>query len=239
MSTITRFTYSKLRREEQRSFNRRMMRIIEETFGADTKHFAEFKSNADKMAEILGRKGSLESTSLAELDKTADGAWTGLYYALQATIRHPDAAVREAASIVNAVFEKIKKPINLNYDQEYGALQTLLEMLSKLDASVLTTARVDEYVAHLQASVSAFITASDIVDDIKAKRIAGEMKEAANGCSSNWIALCKYIEAMADIDNAEAIEAVKRLDAITSAIKLRLEMRKTTKDTTNIIDDIA
>jgi len=239
MVSITRIIYRSLRRDEQRSFNRRIMRVIEETFGADTKHYVEFKANADRFAELLSNKGYIESTSLVDLDKVADNAWTALYYQLQASMRHPREEVRLAAQTVNDVFEKIKKPINLNYDQEYGALQTLLDMLAQLDPTILAVSLVDEYVAHLAHSVDAFIKANNAVDDIKSQSMTGEIKEAANGCNNSWNALCKYIEAMAELDNECAQRAAKRLDTITSAIKTRLSMRKSTKDSANIVDEIA
>ena len=144
---ISRISYTALRRDEQHSFNNRVLHILDTSCGACGKPYDDFKSAAEKFGALLHEKGFATSLSLEDYDRKADEAWRGLDAQISASRRHPKEDVRNAAQTVNDVFSKTSNPTNLNYDQEYGALSVLLSQLNAMDRTVLVLARVDEYVS--------------------------------------------------------------------------------------------
>ena len=227
---ICRVNYAALRREEQHSFNQRIMRILDTTCGACGKPYEEFKAATELLASLMHEKGFVTSLSLEEYDRKADEAWRGLSDQISASLRHPKDAVREAAQTVYHVFSKTSNPTNLNYDQEYGALSILLSQLNALDKSILESARVDEYVDYLDQCVAEFIEASKKTIDAKSKQQIGAIKDASLNCYKLWQNLAKYLEAMALADALPGVnDAIDQLNTLNTGIKRRLEARKSNK----------
>ena len=237
---INRVNYKALRRDEQHSFNNRVLHILDTTCGACGKPYSEFKAAAEQFGTILHNKGFATSLSLEEYDRKADDAWRGLDAQIAASRKHPKEEVRKAAQVVNDVFSKTANPTNLNYDQEYGALSVLLSQLNALDHSVLVTARIDEYVDYLGECVCDFMEASKKSIDAKSKQQIGALQTVSQDCYKSWQNLAKYLEAMVIADALPgASDAIDQLNAMNASIKRRLEARKSNKiddATINIVE---
>jgi hypothetical protein len=149
---------------------------------------------------------------------------------IQASMKHPESAVREAAKAVYDVFSKTPNPTQLNYDDEYGALSVLLSQLGAMDADVLKAARVIEYVDYLGRCVQEFIDASKKSIDVKSKQQVGVLKNAVMTCYKSWQNLAKYLEVMSMANALPGVQdAIDQLNAMNTSIKRRLEARKTNK----------
>lgn len=234
--SINRINYKALRRDEQHSFNNRVLHILDTTCGACGKPYSEFKTAAEQFGGILHERGFVTSFSLDEYDRKADDAWRGLDAQIEASRKHPREEVKKAAQVVNDVFSKTANPTNLNYDQEYGALSVLLSQLNAIDRSVLVAARVDEYVDYLGKCVNDFMEASQKSIDAKSKQQIGTILSASQNCYKAWQNLVKYLEAMVIADALPgASDAIDQLNAMNATIKRRLETRKSNKtDDANI-----
>lgn len=229
--------YAHFRREEQHSFHDRVMQIVLNTCGKCGKAYDRFEAAAKSFDALLVSKGLAPSLSLEALDMIADDAWRSMSLQLGASLVHPRQGVREAAAKVDAVFSKTPNPTRLGFDEEYGALSTLLSQLAQLDADTLKAALVDEHVQALQAAVEDFIVASTDKLDALAKVQAGQIKEVSAGCFAAWKALARYIEMMASLDELPgASEAIAQLNAMNAAIKRRQELRKANKSVGNIVE---
>jgi len=228
--SIHRVNYKALRRDEQHSFNNRVLHILDTTCGAFGKPYSEFKNAAEQFGGILHDKGFVTSLSLEEFDRKADDAWRGLDAQITASTKHPKEDVRKAAQTVNDVFSKTANPTCMNFDQEYGALSVLLSQLNAMDHSVLVAARVDEFVEYLGECVHDFIEASKQSIDVKSKQQIGAIQSAAQVSYKAWQNLVKYLEAMAIADELPGVsDAIDQLNAMNSSIKRRLEARKSNK----------
>ena len=239
MSTkIVRFGYKLLRREEQHSFHDRVLQILLGTCGKCGAAYERFELAAKQFDILLTNKALAPSLSLKQLDATADAAWSSLNAQVQASLMHPRAEVRDAAERVNAIFSKTPNPTNLNYDQEYGALKTLLSQIATIDAETLKTAWVDEHVAALQMAVEDFVTASANKVDALSKKQSGEIKAAETACYKAWQDLAKYLEVMENLGGlAGSADAIDQLNAMNTAIKRRLDIRKANKNGGNEAED--
>lgn len=240
---IIRFNHSHLRREEQHSFNDRVMQIVLNTCGNCGKAYERFEAAAAAFDKLLTDKALAPSLSLVELDGIADSAWSSLNLMIRACLVHPRSSVRDAASKVNDIFSKTQNPTMLNYDEEYGALRTLLSQLATLDSETIKAALVDEHIAALQKAVEDFVTASASKVDALSKKQTGLIKDAAAECFKAWQDLAKFIEIMDSLDSLPgAANAIDQLNALNAAIKRRLEARKQNKatdkdnDHVNIVD---
>ena len=231
-SKIVKFGYKSLRREEQHSFHDRVLQILLETCGKCGEAYDRFEQAAKAFDRVLTNKALAPSLSLMELDAIADAAWSSLNMQIQASLLHPRAEVRNAAERVNAIFSKTPNPTNLNYDQEYGALRTLLLQFATLDTDTLKAALVDEHVAALQEAVENFVVASANKVDALSKKQSGEIKAAETACYKAWQDLIQYLEVMDTFGGlAGSSDAIARLNAMNTSIKRRLEARKITKAT--------
>lgn len=237
--TILKFKYNKLRRDEIRTFNSRVLQILD-IAGCDAgaKHQA-FRAAAEVYENVLHGQGFASSVSLAEYDRLADDAWTGLSLQIRASLMHPEAAVREAARKVDTVFQKTENPTRLSYDLEYGALSTLVSQLKSLDAEVLEKSFVKPYLNHLDNCVQNFMNAAASVVDTKAQKEIGAVKAAADACYQAWLELVKFLEVAADSGLvAHAGDAIVRLNVMNAEIKSRTNVRKPQKDD-NLFENIA
>jgi hypothetical protein len=227
---IIRFNHTHLRREEQHSFHDRVMQIVLNTCGKCGKAYDRFEAAAIAFDQLLTEKALAPSLSLVELDDIADSAWSSLNLMLRACLVHPRQSVRDAASKVSDIFSKTPNPTMLNYDEEYGALRTLLSQLATLDSETIKAALVDEHIAALQKAVEDFVTASASKVDALSKKQTGLIKAAATECFKAWQDLAKYIEIMASLDSLPgASDAIDQLNALNTGIKRRLEARKSNK----------
>lgn len=224
---IIRFNHTHLRREEQHSFHDRVLQIVQNTCGKCGRAYDRFEEAAIAFDKLLTDKALAPSLSLVELDDIADSAWSSLNLMIRACLVHPRQSVRDAASKVNEIFSKTPNPTMLNYDEEYGALRTLLSQLASLDAEVLRAALIEEHIAALRKAVEDFVTASAIKVDTLSKKQTGLMKAAATDCYKAWQDLAKYLELMDSLDGLPgASDAIEQLNAMNTAIKRRLEARK-------------
>lgn len=229
--------YVHFRREEQHSFHDRVMQIVLNTCGKCGKAYDRFEAAAKSFDALLVGKALAPSLSLEALDRIADDAWRSLALQISASLVHPRQGVREAAAKVDAVFSKTPNPTRLGFDEEYGALSTLLSQLASLDADTLKAALVDEHVQALQAAVEDFIVASSDKLDALAKVQAGQIKEVSADCYAAWKALARYLEMMASLDELPgASEAIAQINAMNAAIRRRQELRKANKSVGNTVD---
>lgn len=237
--TILKIAYSKLRRDEIRTFNSRVLQILDNAgCDAGAKHKA-FRAAAEVYENVLHGQGFTSSVSLAEYDRLADDAWLGLSLQIRASLMHPEAAVREAAQKVDVVFQKTENPTRLSYDLEYGALATLVSQLKSLDDEVLEASLVKPYLTHLDSCVQNFMNAAASVVDTKAQKEIGAAKSAADVCYQAWLDLAKFLEVAADsglVDHAE--DAIVRLNVMNAEIKSRMNVRSVQKDK-GVFEDIA
>lgn len=229
--------YTHFRREEQHSFHDRVMQIVLNTCGRCGKAYDRFEAAAKSFDALLVGKALAPSLSLEALDRVADDAWRSMALQLGASLVHPRQDVRDAAAKVDAVFSKTPNPTRLGFDEEYGAMRTLLSQLASLDPNSLKAALVDEHVQALQKAVEDFVVASSNKLDALAKVQAGQIKEVSAECFASWKALAQYIEMMASLDELPgASEAIAQLNAMNSAIKRRQELRKANKSVGNIVE---
>ena len=227
---VVKLNYKMLRREEQHSFHDRVLQILLGTCGKCGEAYERFEAAAKQFDALLTNKALAPSLSLMELDSVADAAWSSLNAQVQASLIHPRADVREAAARVNAIFSRTPNPTNLNYDQEYGALKTLLSQLATLDAETLKAAWVAEHVAALQTAVENFVIASANKVDALSKKQSGEIKAAETVCYKAWQDLAKYLEIMDSLGELPgSADAIDQLNAMNTGIKRRLEARKSNK----------
>lgn len=227
---IVKFGYKSLRREEQHSFHDRVLQILLGTCGKCGEAYERFELAAKQFDTLLTNKALAPSLSLMELDVVADAAWSSLNAQIQASLIHPRAEVRNAAERVNAIFSKTPNPTNLNYDQEYGALKTLLSQFATIDIETLKAAWVDEHVDALQKAVENFVIASANKVDALSKKQSGEIKTAETDCYKAWQDLAKYLEVMESLGGlAGSADAIDQLNALNTGIKRRLEARKSNK----------
>lgn len=227
---IIRLNHTHLRREEQHSFHDRVLQIVLNTCGRCGKAYDRFEAAAIAFDKLLTDKALAPSLSLVELDDVADNAWSSLNLQIRASLVHPRQSVREAAAKVNEIFTKTANPTALSYDEEYGALRTLLAQLATIDAETIKTALVDEHIQALQIAVENFIVASTNKVDALSKKQTGVLKEASVECFKAWQDLAKYLELMDSLDNLPgASDAIDQINAMNTAIKRRLEARKSNK----------
>ncbi len=227
---VSRIAYKTLRQEEQHSFHDRVLQIVLNTCGKCGKAYDRFEAAAVTFDKLLTDKALAPSLSLVELDDIADSAWSSLNLMLRACMVHPRASVREAASKVNDIFSKTPNPTALNYDEEYGALRTLLSQLATIDAETIKAALVDEHIQALQTAVENFVVASTSKVDALSKKQTGVLKDASTECFKAWQDLAKYLELMDSLDSLPgASDAIDQLNAMNNAIKRRLEVRKANK----------
>ena len=227
---IVKFGYKSLRREEQHSFHDRVLQILLGTCGKCGEAYERFESAAKQFDTILKNKALAPSLSLMELDAVTDAAWSSLNAQVQASLIHPREDVRKAAERVFAIFSKTPNPTNLNYDQEYGALKTLLSQIATIDAETLKAAWVNEHVAVLQNAVENFMIATANKVDALSKKQSGEIKTAETACYKAWQDLAKYLEIMDSLDDLPgSTDAINQLNAMNTAIKRRIETRKANK----------
>lgn len=227
---IIRLDFPHLRREEQHSFHDRVLQIVLNTCGKCGKAYDRFEAAAITFDKLLTDKALAPSLSLVELDNIADSAWSSLNLQIRASLVHPRQTVRDAAEKINDIFSKTSNPTMLNYDEEYGALRTLLSQLATIDVETLKAALVDEHIQALQTAVENFVTASASRVDALSKKQTGMLKAAATECYKAWQDLAKYLELMDSLDSLPgASDAIDQLNALNSTIKRRLEARKANK----------
>jgi len=239
MRKIVRVDYLHLRREEQHTFNEKVLQIVLDTCGECGLPYQKMSEASAEFNRLLGEKVQNTKLSLMDLDSVADSAWYSLNMQIRASLVHPRASVREAASKVEEIFSQTPNPTNLNYDQEYGSLRTLLMQLSSLDASVLRAALVNEHVAALQAAVDAFCEAS--TEKVKALSLkqAGALKTAINNCFQAWTSLAKYLELMDQLNGlAGAGNAIELLNIMNRGIKQRLEQRSKSSSADDSVNNV-
>ncbi len=224
--TIQRFKFNMLRREEQHSFNDRVLQILHNTCGTDFKVYERFEAAARTFDNQIADQTLNSVQSLASYDAVADNAWSSMNLQLKASLVHPRPSIRAAAEEVNAIFSKTPNPTNLNYDQEYGSLRTLLTQLATLPEETLKTALVDEHFKALRDAVDAFTLASIERIDALSKKQNGLLKAASNDCYKAWLDLAKYLELMLSIDELPGSgEAIDQLNILILGIKRRLSAR--------------
>lgn len=227
---VQRIGYKMLRREEQHSFHDRVLQIVLNTCGKCGKAYERFEAAAIAFDKQLADKALAPSLSLVELDTIADNAWSSLYLQIRASLVHPRQSVRDAAEKVNDIFSKTPNPTALNYDEEYGALRTLLSQLATLDAETLKAALVDEHIQALQTAVEDFVTASTSKVDALSKKQTGIIKAISDECFKAWQDLAKYLELMVSLDALPgASDAIDQLNTMNTTIKRRLDARKSNK----------
>ena len=110
---IQRFKFNMLRREEQHSFNDRVLQILHNTCGTDFKVCERFKAAARTFDNQIADQTLNSVQSLASYDAVADSAWSSMNLQLKASLVHPRPSIRAAAEEVNAIFSKTPNPTNL------------------------------------------------------------------------------------------------------------------------------
>ena len=224
---VSRIRYSHLRREEQHSFNDRVLQILLNSCGQCGKTYERFEAAAIAFDKLIADQAMHPSLSLAELDATADNAWTAMNLQIKASLMHPRKAVRDAAIHVNEIFSKTPNPTSLNYDQEYGALRTLLTQMATLPDETVKAALVDEHLRALSDAVEVFTAASAEKVDALSKKQTGALKEAAEDCYKAWQDLTKYLELMVSLDELPGAEnAINQLNVLLAGIKRRMDNRR-------------
>lgn len=235
---VLRVVYNALRLDEKSSFHQRVLHIVRQTTGECGVAFKRFEAMAAEFDKHMTNKALQPSLSLTELDGIADNAWSSLNMQIRASLMHPREAVRTAAQQVRVIFAKTSNPTMLNYDQEYGALQTLLSQLGTLPESVIKTALVDEHVQALRVAVDNFVAANNDKVDAQSKMQTGAVKTASADCYQAWQDLVKYLEIMDKLGGlAGTSEAIDQLNVMNANITRRLEARKLDKERAeNIVD---
>ncbi len=239
MRKIVRVDYLHLRREEQHTFNEKVLQIVLDTCGNTSLPYQKMVEASGEFNRLLGEKVQNTKISLMDLDSVADAAWYSLNMQIRASLLHPRASVREAAIKVDEIFSQTPNPTGLNYDQEYGCLRTLLSQLEALEASVLSAALVDEHVASLRTAVDAFCEASNEKVKSLSLKQAGAIKAAVNECFQAWLSLAKYLELMDQLNGlAGAGNAIELLNIMNRGIKRRLEQRAKLGTTTDSMNNV-
>lgn len=226
LKTIRRIKLNSMRTEEVHEFNDRAVEILSATcghMGVVSDQFIEATQNFDHA--ITAPKPNF--ADLQELDAKADDAWRALNLQIEASCMHPRVEVRAAAETIADIFSQTPNPTRLNYDQEYGALKTLIQRLLDIPKATRETAWVEEYFVALQAAVEAFTAARFDNLDTRSKQQLGAVKEATQQLQAAWLNLIRHLELQHSLAPTDAIvEAIDKLNLLTVGIQQRLKQRK-------------
>lgn len=225
---IQRIPYKSLNRNEQYSFNLRILLIFTKFCGQFGKSYDLFKAAADELSYCMQLQQNKESHSLSALDKNTDEMYMALSHQVSASKAHPYPEVREAGQHVAAVFDRFKNPTRKTHDNAYGTLRLLIEALEELDSADLEKALVKPYIAQLKENTHAFTVAQDEILENKNTQKAHNMAAAVKACSSAWSDLADALESAAENNFVDgAADVIDQINVMNKEINIRLDARKT------------
>ena len=221
---IIRFNYNKLYRGEQRMFNQQVIRIVKSNCGDCGKPLNQFIAADEQFSAKLLEWNLRESISRNEEDDSIDRSWKGLRYQIKASQSLPE--LQEAADIIAEVFDRTPNPTALSYENEAGAITSLVDALNAVGEEKLEAAHVLKHVRYLESCLKKFIQAHEAKIEAQSHYKTGEIQKAMKNCYDTWQDLAKYLEAMSIAEMLPgADEAIRQLNAMNRKIKSGISRR--------------
>ncbi len=229
---IANLTFQLLHANEVNGFFHRVMTTLNSAVGIERVLGVQaFNDALDCYRNARARR--VGNKKMSSKDVAGDRAWQGLNMYLRACMYHYDESKLEDAAAVKAVFDTVPNPTTLNYDEEYGALSTLLDKMNKLPAEMIENIGATPWIDHLKMRVAEFYQASDKDAELKTELKTGEIKEARKQLLESWQTVKQSIEYMADIaKDADIQKLEEKLNVFISAVKKKLSQRSTSRGNT-------
>lgn len=217
--------YHQLRNQEVRGFFKRIIISLAVNFGENSEITKDFRDSFAKYEDALG-VNKPEMGTVAKADSQADSIYMGATYMLKAQANHPSEAIREAAQVVQNVFDQYPNPTAMSYNQEYGILDTLLSKLDQIDATILAECGMDNWVTYLHEAVDHVRAAMQTDTEITTSRALGVTKQARLTLINSWNTLKKHLEVMDEVfHDQNAIDAIAQLNQIIEKARVSVAQR--------------
>ncbi len=218
--------YQALRVDEVSGFFGRILAVLAVAQGAEKILCRDAFEIALKNYKVARSRERVLSV-LGEKDTLADQAWQALNYHLRACALHYDESKRESALRIKAVFDSVPNPMNLNYNQEYGALTTLLGKLDDIPDSVVDDIDARPWIEHLRRRVQDFFDASESQAAARGAVEVGEVKRMRTALFKAWADVKQSIEYMHNIaHDADMTALIQKLNVYLDAAQQMLNQRK-------------
>ena len=188
---------------------------------------ATYKEKLDAFVAVVKLKQSFTSTEeILELDAAADSAWRAIHGQVKVMERHPSKEVQDIAHEVMLILDKYGDITSLSYNDEYGAMDSLILDLNALGADKLGKIYLTDWVSELSTRYTEFMTALSTREDEKAQLEVGETKAkrtAADNAYRDFITMINAKALVFGIANYEAF--IKRANVIIDEAKFELAQR--------------
>lgn len=190
---------------------------------------ASLEAAVNAFDDALKDSATIPSTAIAaEADTARDNAWRGANNYLKAMTAHPTGEVRQAAAEAKTLFDKYGDPTTLPQTEESGILHNLLQDLKAIDSGKLTSLAFDAWLANLETSETAFLSAvSQRTEEVAARQV-GIVKESRQAADNAYRSFTELVNALAVV-NGEAPYAtfIDHVNAIIDRQKTVLKTRDT------------
>lgn len=228
MGKINSLDVNRMRMEEDFGFMKLVKAELENLTTEDTKTIiASFNAAYTSFDEVLKTSSALPSASVAsECDYRRDRSWGASNAYLNAMSIHPTESIALVARKAKAIFDKYGNPTALPQTEESGVLHNLIQDLRTLTESELSTIHYEPWLADLEASEDAFLSAVRDRTEEKASRTTGAAKAARTQMDAAYRNLVERVNALAvvngDDDYAVFIDHVNALvDRQRTVLKTR------------------
>lgn len=207
------------------------------TESTDQEMIAVLKKAVADFTEVVRLSQILSSTdNLVAIDELVDSAWRGLHGQVKVMLRHPSAEVSAIANETMAILDKYGDITNQSYNDEYGAMLSLINDLNALGAEKLQKIYLTDWVAELDLRRTEFNETQAIRENEKTQVEVGETKAKRTAVDRAYRDFVELVNAKALVLGVAPYEAfIKRANVIIDEAKLELTQRaaKTKTENTN------
>jgi enamine deaminase RidA (YjgF/YER057c/UK114 family) len=225
MKPIIRFRYENLRNEAHVEFNGTFSALVEK-YGAATLGISPLFDvyrpiYAEEVALLDTIRKSGYTAELDAQDHVRDGIYRGFTDAIKSALNHFDAAKREAAHRLSAVFDHYGNIASRSYDEETAAIDDLLrELATGANATALSTLALNDWAAQLHAENRAFDALIRARYSETATRPTTRMRTARIATDTALRAILYHMEALVTVNGETAYAPfINELNAVSDRYK--------------------
>jgi len=150
------------------------------------------------------------TAQIHEADKARDEVYAVMVKLNAVLTRHFNADVRKAAAQLKIVFDTYGDVVNKPLNEETSALYNVLQDLQGKYAADVTAAGIGEWVEELKARNEAFESLMKERFDETTARTDIVLREARAEADEAYFAICRRVNALAEIEGVTAYEAFVR-----------------------------
>lgn len=179
-------------------------------------------------AALKGSASSPSTKAAAEADLERDSAWRGMITYVRAMTTHPAEAVRAAALVAKALFDKYGDPTNKAQAEESGLLHNLTQDLRALPAEKRTALTLDVWLDQLEMKEEAFLAAVQDRTVEEAARVVGIVKQSRQKADEAYDGLVETVNALALLEGeADYATFIDHVNVLIDRQKTVLKTRST------------